>query len=100
MQSEPLKIYWRDALIGFVFTPEAHDIPWWYGVFEPTETECEVRDLLRWFHEENKNDDPDLTLAPFPEHYFEDWTLERSDGSRTDICPPIPDFDEMTIEWR
>ena len=100
MEPMSAKLSWRDILIGSVHHRAAHDMPWWFGVFEPTDTDCEVRALLQWFHGENKTDYPDLTLAPFGEHCLENWILKHSDGTRPDISPPSPDFDDMTIEWR
>ena len=100
MESEALRLYWRETLIGFVYDAAWSDFPWVCGRFEPTDTECEVRALLQWFHDENKTEDPDLTKAPFPDEYIDSWYLEKPDGTRQEVMPPIPDFDDMTIEFR
>lgn len=95
-----LRLYWQDILIGTIHEPRYFDFPWAIGRFIPTEAEAEVRALLTWFDQENKNDDPDLLSAPFPEHYLDNWTIVGADGKRVEIGPPSPDFDDMIIEWR
>jgi hypothetical protein len=100
MNTDPIRLYWRDISIGYIYDAGWTDFPWAGGRFVPTETDCEVRELLQWFHEENKKDDPDLTLAPYPERLFSDWFIVKPDGAKIEIMPPIPDFDNMTIEWR
>ena len=100
MEVQPLQLYWRETLIGYIYEAGWLDFPWVNGRFVPTENESEVRAMLQWFHEENKKDDPDLTLAPFPDHFIDNWTIVKPDGTRTEIMPPVPNFDEETIEWR
>ena len=100
METEPLSLYWRDNMIGLIHGVSWSDFPWKCGRFEPTETDCEVRLLLQWFHNENKSEDPDLTQAPFPEHFLDNWYTTTPDGTKTEVMPPVPNFDDHTIEWR
>jgi hypothetical protein len=95
-----LQLFWKDVLIGNISEPEWLDFPWAIGRFIPEQVDSEVHALLQWFHQENKKDDPDLLCAPFPDHFLENWTIVKSDGTRNEIGPPIPDFDDMTIQWR
>jgi hypothetical protein len=99
MPEEPLKLYWKDQLIGHVRDAGWSDFPWVCGKVSIINMSPDLREVLEYVHKESISEDG-LRDWPYPEEYWEDWRMVKPDGTSREIMLPIIDFETGDIDWR
>ena len=98
MLKQPLKLYWRDQLIGHISEAAWSDFPWALGKVSIVSMQPELREAMEYLHRESYTEDG-VTDWPYPEEFVWDWSIVDSDGETTEIGQPIIDFNAGEIEW-
>lgn len=99
MAKEPLKLIWKDRIIGHITDAGWSDFPWVSGKFSLVSMPPDLREAMEWLHKESISEDG-VSDWPFPEDFVWGWRLEKPDGTSEEISQPIIDFGSGDIEWR
>lgn len=100
MDHRPHRLLWRAEMIATVTDVGWSDFPSVCGKFIASEMPSQIRQLLEWLERESKIEDGFANDPPFPPEMFEDWYIEKPDGTKIEIMIPLLDFSRGTIEWR
>jgi hypothetical protein len=95
----PLRLYWKDRLIGEITDASWTDFPWVGGKIKLKRLAKEMRQVLNYVFEQSRSEDG-LRDWPFVDELFWNWSILKPDGSREEIGIPIVDFADGSIEWR
>lgn len=97
-----LVIWWRDHKVCLAHDPELHDYPFEAGRLELVSSDAKLLAFLRAF----SRSEPDSPADEFEgmadediEPYMDEWSLERPDGIRFIMNPPLIKWDESKVLW-
>ena len=96
----PLKVFWRDRLVGTVANAAYSDFPWIGADFVALPMEPRIREALEWIDRESRIEDSAYQDPPFAEELLDDWSIEMPDGEIVGISFPVVDFETGKVEWR
>jgi hypothetical protein len=99
MAEEPLKLFWKDRLIGQVTDAGWSDFPAATGKVSIIHMPPALREAMEWLHTES-NSENGVTDWPFSEDFVWGWRLEKPDGTSEEISQPIIDFGNGDIDWQ
>jgi len=95
----PLKLYWKNQLVGVIMDATWSDFPSVAGRFESRQVSQRLREVLKWFAAQAEGDE--LKDPPFEAELLENWAIVKPDRSQVELLiPPIIDFDRGLAEWR
>jgi hypothetical protein len=95
----PLKLYWKNQLVGVITESTWSDFPWIAGRFEAQPIPNLLREVLTWFASQAKAEE--LQDPPFDADLVRNWAIVKPDQSRVELLlPPIVDFIKGLAEWR
>jgi hypothetical protein len=95
---QPVQLYWKQLLIGYVNDADCSDFPCVVGKVELNEIPSDLREALEYLYSQSLTDEG-VTDWPFSDEFEVDWTAVYSDGSCTEICEPLIDFETCRIKW-
>ena len=99
MADGPLKLCWKEQLVGVITDATWSDFPWLSGRFEVRQMDEQQRQVLAWFAAQTEADE--LEEPPFAAEWIGNWAIVKADGSRVELlAPPIIDFSKGMAEWR
>ncbi|MBX9623449.1 MAG: hypothetical protein K2X82_06505 [Gemmataceae bacterium] len=95
---EWLTLCWNGRPLGRITRIGLIDFPWLGGRFAGGEWPADLKIAIEWLA--GQSDGEELTDPPYPEEFYEGWSVVGSDGKAHDIGPPLVDFAAGSIEWR
>ena len=93
-----LTLAWNGQALGHI-TDVQVDWPWAYGRFEAGDWPSDLRAAIEWLARQADSDD-DLTDPPYPDEFYEGWSVVNSGGTFREIGAPVVDFVNGSIGWR
>ena len=95
---QPIQLYWKELLVGQVSDAACSEHPWIVGKVELNAIPQGLRKALTYLYAQSLTDEG-VTDWPFSDEFEVDWAVVYADGSSTEICEPLINFETGQIKW-